>query len=752
MYSVYLRDYNSTPSERFVTRSREKLYIYDQISSDESLAIVEPELNLAASKAGEFTCTIPRTNNGFNKIIKGVTRLFVTKNEKIIFMGRINEVEEDIWLNQVITAEGALAYLNDSLSEKKIYSNENNNQTLEFLLTAILDHHNSKFPDEPWKQFNIAVCEAKFVGRDDKDVNSNYLSYYSINFDKTLELVTELVELADGAFKIEFNETLGTWDMYIYNKFNFPLNNSQPIELGVNLLDLTKTNSFNDICTVVAPFGGDLIQESKEIGDVVAGKDVSASWNTWWGRHWYLRATDDVGGPYDVYQAESDGYWVFKLDIANYNANHPLNPLKKLYISYRGFKGVYGAYTEDCAWRIYDGSGNTIGYKTYVTGIEGFDSAINEEIDLNAPEYLGAEWIYVCGWGGLVPSVIRRDATVIEENDKLSIENCDEFINVGGLTHFANSPYLISNNLVNQYGVIEKKIEYDIEDSLVKVANFPYPTSGPYRDPYVYYDGVLGKITYYDGYMLGYNAGPEGTDLKSNVGNYEIKPLSEPGGGYACIEYKLPELDDVNRPRGVFVSCRMHDEGVLRYVDPNDHSVWYYKANGMFAVFDTVGQVLAYRSTGNDGFTSIKDYYIDLSDAKYYGAMTIRVGAWGGNIPPKAVPSDDKIAQDRLMAQAKLYLTSYQWEKVVIEATAVDLSMTDDQWESLEICSNVPVISGIPGGMYFPLTTLTIRLDSFEDNKIVLGYDNEEYISNQLSENTRLANIAKTIEERRTKQ
>ena len=132
MYSVYLRDYNSTPSERFITRSSEKLYIYDQISSDESLAIVEPELNLAASKAGEFTCTIPRTNNGFNKIIKGVTRLFVTKNEKIIFMGRTNEVEEDIWLNQVITAEGALAYM-----RRDILNRDENDIDFDYILKQI---------------------------------------------------------------------------------------------------------------------------------------------------------------------------------------------------------------------------------------------------------------------------------------------------------------------------------------------------------------------------------------------------------------------------------------------------------------------------------------------------------------------------------------------------------------------------------------------------------------------------------------
>lgn len=744
MYSVYLRDYNSTPSERFVTRSSEKLYIYDQMTSDESLAIVEPDLNLVASKAGDFTCTIPRTNNGFNKIIKGVTRLFVTKNEKIIFMGRINEVEEDLWLNQVITAEGALAYLNDSLSEKKIYSNENNNQTLEYLLTAILNHHNSKFPDEPWKQFNIAVCEAKFVGRDDKDVNSNYLSYYSINFDKTLELVTELVELADGAFKIEFNETLGTWDMYIYNKYNFPVNDSQPIEFGVNLLDLTKTNTFNDICTVVAPFGGDLIQTSKEIGEVVAGytgEHPDDIYNNILirGENDYDYFVNDVSQDPDYMNS---GYWAFTFDIAAYNNAHPNNPIKKLYVSWRAYRFVTrNNYVADNAWRIVSrvaGVEQSLGFHELSDGA-GFESEINEVIDLTDPKYYQATHIMMGGWGGLIKPIIRRDATVIEENDKLTIEKCDEFIDVDGCTHYANSPYLISNNLVNQYGVIEKKVEYDIEDSLVPITNWTLP-----------YQGVLGSMTRHDSTALGYDVGNIGDDpdLNVNKGDYKIIPFN---GAYSCIEYELPNLDDPNRPRGVFITSRMHEYGIYEW----NGKQW--RINGMCVFLDTSQQVLSYQAAAEPnkgvGFTNLRREYIDLSDPKYYGTKYIRIGGYvGDGYGLKLIPSDDKIAQNRLMAQAKLYLTSYQWEKVVIEATAVDLSMTDDQWESLEICSNVPVISGIPGGMYFPLTSLTIRLDSFEDNKIVLGYDNEDYISNQLSENARLANIAKTIEERRTKQ
>jgi hypothetical protein len=75
--------------------------------------------------------------------------------------------------------------------------------------------------------------------------------------------------------------------------------------------------------------------------------------------------------------------------------------------------------------------------------------------------------------------------------------------------------------------------------------------------------------------------------------------------------------------------------------------------------------------------------------------------------------------------------------------------MTDDSWEALDICTNVGVYSV---NYYFPITSLTIRLDDFSQNKVILGYDNEEYITTQLSQEQRLLSVQQSLEERRTKQ
>lgn len=753
MYSVYLIDYDPNPGARPPeSPRREKLYIYDQLTHDEGMMLTEPELDIAASSAGSFSFNLPKTNYGYGKILRTITRVVVEKDDEVIFMGRINSDDEDLWQNQRIKAEGALTYLNDSLSEKRVFINKDRTQenrlTVYKLAEEILGYHNDKFQDEPWKQFHVVAesdipvqNRAKFVGRDSEDVNSDAISYYSINYDNPLELLQEIVELADGAFRIKYNEDEGYWDVYIYGKYNFPVNNSQPIEFGLNLLELTKSNDNSSVATVVAPFGGDLIQESKEIGDIVAGYTGEHAEDIYnniliRGENDYDYFVNDVSQDPDYMNS---GYWAFTFDIAGYNNAHPDNPIKKLYVSWRAYRFVTrNNYVADNAWRIVsrvEGLEQSLGFHELTDGA-GFESEINEEIDLTDPKYYQATHILMGGWGGLIKPIIRRDATVVEENDKLTIEKCDEFIDVDGFTHYAGSPYLISNDLVDKYGVIEKKLEYDIEDSLIPIANWTLP-----------YQGVLGDMTSYDNTALGYDVGNIGDDpdLNVNKGDYKIIPFYS---AYSCIEYELPDLDDSNRPRGVFITSRMHEYGIHEW----NGKQW--RINGMCVFLDTSQQVLSYQSAAEPdkgvGFTNLRRQYIDLSDPKYYGTKYIRIGGYiGDGYGLELIPSDDKIAQDRLLAQAELYLTNYQWEKTVIEATAVDLNMTDDSWEALDICTNVGVYSV---NYYFPITSLTIRLDDFSQNKVILGYDNEEYITTQLSQEQRLLSVSQSLEERRTKQ
>lgn len=753
MYSVCLVDYNADPTASTQVPVNKELYIYDSLGTDDGLAVTEPTLTLTANSAGEFSCIIPETNYGYGRIITHRTRVVVRKNEKVIFIGRINEENRDLYLNEEIKAEGSLAVLNDTLTDKKTFTYV----SLPYLLNYIFTNHNSKFPNEPWKQFNFPYdsqtdtstnCFTGFVGRDDTDVNSNKISYYSINFYTTMDTLQELLSLANAVIKLDFNETSGMWDVYIYDKNNLPATSNQPIEFGVNLLDLVQNYDKTDFCSYVAPFGGDLIQEDKSIGEAVAGyigNNPDAIYN-----HILMRGPDNYD--YSIWDVSSDpdyansGYWAFEFDIGAYNEAHPDNPLKQLYLSWRAYKfTTRNGYVVDNSWRVvsrfWDGGtpiNQSLAFHELTS--EDFTGEINEVIDLTDPTYTGASHIMMGGWGGLIKPLIRRDATVVEEADKLNVSGCDVIgtSDEEDLVHEAGSFYLYSKSLTNAFGRIEKKLEYDIEDSLIPMSPFTLPYNQ---------NGI--KATLYNEKALGYDAGSssEDPDLETNKGAYELIPFN---GAYSCIECELPEVGNPNRPRGVYITSRMHSYGTL------DYNGKHWMINGMYAVLDTSKQLLAYKSAAEDnkgvGFTNIKREFIDLSKGQYYGAKYIRVGGYiGDGFGIECVPSDDAYSRNRLMAQAQLYLTSEQWEKVTIEATAVDLSMTSDEWDSLDVCTKAEVVSSFHGieGLYYPITSLTLTLDSPENNTVRLGYDNDEYLSNQLSENLRLMSVEQTIEERR---
>lgn len=767
MYTVSLFEYNTTPTATVPTPATDELYIYDPLTTDEGLMLTEPILSLEASCAGSFSCTLPETNYGYGRIIRHRTRLAVRKDDKIIFMGRINTDDRDLYLNQKIEAEGALAYLNDSLTEKKTFTKV----SLEYLLNYIFTNHNNKFPDEPWKQFNFPYdvttdtstnCNAKFTGRDNEDVNSNKISYYSVNFYTSMETVSELLNLANAVLKLVYNSTTGKWDVYIYDKYNLP-KASQPIEFGKNLIDLIQSYDATEICSAVAPFGGDAIQEDKSIGEKIGGARITGDpqditqyssvsnfptdtekASYFYEDAIYVRPKDNASAAYSIYSANEPGYgyWVARFNIAVYNNAHPNNHLKKLYLSWRGnyFETIpeepAGAdKCEDCSWRVYDASWDSIGYRKIerAGGATIFDSAVNEEIDLTDPQYKGATYVIMCGHDRILTPCIRRDATVVEEADKLSIHDCDAFGSEESedLVHEANSYYLYSKSLEKSFGRVEKKLEYDIEDQTKPLSTWVIPSSG-----------TDWSVTMHLSTCLGYNSG-DGTDLESNKGNYEIVPFGD--DAFRCIEYEIPPIGSPNRPKGIFVSSRFYTFGTYEY------NGYHYQMDGLYAVFDAGGYVLAYKKADGEMFTQIENEYIDLSDAKFYGAKKIRVGGWNGAIQVNLVPNDDSYSRNKLLAQAELYLTKQQWEKKVVEATAVDLNMTSSDWESFDICTDVEVLSDFHGieGVWYPLTKLDLQLDMFENNIIKLGYDSDEYLSYQLSENLRLQSVAQTIEERR---
>lgn len=83
--------------------------------------------------------------------------------------------------------------------------------------------------------------------------------------------------------------------------------------------------------------------------------------------------------------------------------------------------------------------------------------------------------------------------------------------------------------------------------------------------------------------------------------------------------------------------------------------------------------------------------------------------------------SDVKTAA-ALKTKGEDYLSSVQWENLVIEATAVDMSLTEEQTEQFCLSDNVRIVSA-PHGMdrYFRLQKMSIPLNEPQNTKFTFG-------------------------------
>lgn len=120
---------------------------------------------------------------------------------------------------------------------------------------------------------------------------------------------------------------------------------------------------------------------------------------------------------------------------------------------------------------------------------------------------------------------------------------------------------------------------------------------------------------------------------------------------------------------------------------------------------EALGERLTIESV-NDGVDSI----ISTEAANIYGKIT------------KIITYDNVTVPSNLKRKGEEYLKFVQWEKLTLQAKAIDLSFIDGSFEQFKIGEYVRVVSK-PHGMdaNFPLTKMSIKLDKVSDNTVTLG-------------------------------
>lgn len=228
--------------------------------------LIEPKLNMEVSTIDSFEFIMPPThqNYGLPKPLKTTVEVYEDDDgsdpSKCIWFGRVLTIETDYYRQKHITCEGALGWLNDIVCSYHPYGE----QRLAILFSDILVNYYTQ-ADQTRKILPGLVTVDSFL------VNEQ------IEYDTTLNVVQKkCLDRTEGyiLFRKNANGYYMDWLKNPAEDFPFVYSGNQPIEFGLNLIDLKSTFDGSDVFTAILPYGDTLrANNDPEYGDLIPDDD-----------------------------------------------------------------------------------------------------------------------------------------------------------------------------------------------------------------------------------------------------------------------------------------------------------------------------------------------------------------------------------------------------------------------------------------------------------------------------------------------
>lgn len=217
--------------------------IYDSTLDDYKIG--KGTITLETNKSGSFTFSVYPDHFFYDNFVRLKTVITVYKSGRIVFRGRILNDVTDYWNNKVITCEGELGFLQDSIIRPFSFTG-----TPEELFIKFIKEHNSQVDE--FKRFKIG--DVTVVDPNDYIARSNSAYESALN-----NVSSRLIEDSLGGYVYITHGEDGTDPVPTINYLaNFTKVASQVVEFGSNLKNYTKTVKANDIATAIIPLGHEI--------------------------------------------------------------------------------------------------------------------------------------------------------------------------------------------------------------------------------------------------------------------------------------------------------------------------------------------------------------------------------------------------------------------------------------------------------------------------------------------------------------
>ena len=205
--------------------------------------LINPSLSMELNTAGSFEFTMPPAHAFYDMVRPLASTIEVYEDETLLWFGRPVEVETDFFKQKQIYCEGALSFFSDSVQRPYEYDSI----SIHAFFRTVIASHNAQVGAD--RQFTVGVITIP-----DKTV------YRKLNYEPTLDVLKKQCLNAEGGYLFLRREN-GT--NYIDWYKEMPYDSNQPVEFGLNLLDMHSSFDGSSIATCVIP-----------LGDTVEGTDA----------------------------------------------------------------------------------------------------------------------------------------------------------------------------------------------------------------------------------------------------------------------------------------------------------------------------------------------------------------------------------------------------------------------------------------------------------------------------------------------
>ena len=217
-----------------------EVYADDQLVYDnnlEDLALLGLEVENNIKKAGVAELVMPSGHSHYDSFVAYRTVVEVYRDDVLLFRGRSLHPADDFYNNRTITCEGERGFLQDGVMRPYLYQDGP-----AAIFADVIGLYNAQV--EAFKQFVVGEVTVT-------DPN-NYIRLESDKAEQVADTIDKLVDRVGGYLVFTTNDA---GQRVINWLAELPYRSNQVIEFGENLLDYARSDSNNDLATVIIPYG-----------------------------------------------------------------------------------------------------------------------------------------------------------------------------------------------------------------------------------------------------------------------------------------------------------------------------------------------------------------------------------------------------------------------------------------------------------------------------------------------------------------